>query len=64
MANPSMSIPDGLLSKIDKIAHERSEPGERVSRSEVVREALSEYVERHEDEVSEWDNPKEATAHE
>jgi predicted DNA-binding protein len=32
--------------RIEKIAHERSEPGDRVSLSDVLREAIDEYLDR------------------
>ncbi|MFB6237551.1 MAG: ribbon-helix-helix domain-containing protein [Halopenitus sp.] len=54
MAQPSISIPDELLDEVDEVAHDRSEPGDRTSRSEVVRDALEEYLERH---CSEGDAP-------
>ncbi|WP_137288606.1 CopG family ribbon-helix-helix protein [Natronorubrum halophilum] len=52
MGNPSISIPDSLLGDVDAIAHARSNPGEKVSRSEVVRDALEKYVDEHEEEVA------------
>ncbi|MFC6766045.1 CopG family ribbon-helix-helix protein [Natrinema soli] len=51
MGNPSISIPDPLLGDVDAIAHARSGPGEKVSRSEVVRDALENYVAEHGEEV-------------
>jgi len=36
-----------LKADLDEIAHERSEPGDRVSRSAIIQEAAEEYVDRH-----------------
>lgn len=47
MAETSMYIGEDLIEAVDEIAHERSSPGNRVSRSEVFREAVQEYVNRH-----------------
>lgn len=48
MASPGVSIPDEMIKEVDEIAYERSEPGDSVSRSEVIREAIKEYLERQE----------------
>ncbi|GAB3669601.1 CopG family ribbon-helix-helix protein [Halopiger thermotolerans] len=46
MASPGVSIPDEMIEEVDEIAYERSEPGNSVSRSEIIREAINEYLER------------------
>ncbi|WP_226479128.1 CopG family ribbon-helix-helix protein [Natrinema amylolyticum] len=46
MASPGVSIPDEMIEDVDEIAYERSEPGNSVSRSEIIREAIEEYLER------------------
>ncbi|WP_226040814.1 ribbon-helix-helix protein, CopG family [Natrinema sp. DC36] len=46
MASPGVSIPDEMIEEVDEIAYERSEPGDSVSRSEIIREAIDEYLER------------------
>lgn len=48
MASPGVSLPDEMIDRVDEIAYERSEPGESVSRSEIIREAIDEYLERNE----------------
>ncbi|WP_394340604.1 ribbon-helix-helix domain-containing protein [Natrinema ejinorense] len=47
MASPGVSLPDEMIDEVDEIAYERSEPGDSVSRSEVIREAIGEYLDRH-----------------
>lgn len=39
-----------LIHALDEIALERSEPGDRVTRSDVAREAVSEFIERNKTE--------------
>jgi len=47
MAETSIYLDEDLKAELDEIAHERSEPGDRVSRSAIIQEAAEEYVDRH-----------------
>lgn len=64
MAETSIYLDEDLKADLDEIAHERSEPGERVSRSAIIQEAAEEYVERHrsEDDIGDGDSSTEAQA--
>ena len=65
MAQASFYLDEGLIDSLDEIAHERSAPGDTVSRSEVASEALREYIDRHRSESGHdgaGDSPDEAQA--
>ncbi|QLG47872.1 CopG family ribbon-helix-helix protein [Natrinema halophilum] len=64
MAETSIYLDEDLKADLDEIAHERSSPGNRVSRSAIIQEAAQEYVDRHrsEEDLGEGDSPGEATA--
>ncbi|NUC71745.1 ribbon-helix-helix protein, CopG family [Haloterrigena sp. SYSU A558-1] len=47
MAETSIYLDEDLKADLDEIAHERSEPGNRVSRSAIIQEAAQEFVDRH-----------------
>ena len=48
MLNTSIDLPEEMVAELDDIAHERSEPGSRVSRGQVIREALDDYIRERE----------------
>ena len=52
-AKVSAMAPLEVKEQLHRIAYERSEPTDRVSLSEVVREALQDYVDEHTDESAE-----------
>lgn len=62
MASPGVSLPDKMVDEVDKIAHERSEPGSPVSRSEVIREAIGEYLNEHGHDKGEREGGEESPA--
>jgi hypothetical protein len=43
-------INSGSVRRLEEIAHDRSEPGNKVTVSDLVREAIDEYLQRHSDE--------------
>ncbi|WP_137288806.1 ribbon-helix-helix domain-containing protein [Natronorubrum halophilum] len=47
MAETSIYLDEDLKADLDEIAHDRSSPGDRVSRSAIIQEAAQEYVDRH-----------------
>lgn len=57
MAETSIYLDEDLKADLDEIAHERSVPGDRVSRSAIIQEAAQEYVDRHrsDDDLGESD---------
>lgn len=44
----TVAVSDSMKSSLNDIAYELSEPGDRVTSSEVVREAIADYVEKFE----------------
>lgn len=62
MAETSIYLDEDLKADLDEIAHERSEPGNRVSRSAIIQEAAEEYVERHRSETGVGDDDPSAGA--
>lgn len=61
MAETSIYLDEDLKADLDEIAHERSSPGDRVSRSAIIQEAAREYVDRHRSDVSEGDSDDSAS---
>jgi len=43
-------VPGEMVEELQEIAHERTEPGNRVFVSDIVREALAEYLEQDREE--------------
>ncbi len=51
MPTTSFRIPNGLKNDLDAIVHARSSPDSDINRTDVLIEALEDYVDEHSDEV-------------
>jgi metal-responsive CopG/Arc/MetJ family transcriptional regulator len=57
MEQVNFRVDEDVLSDVDEIAHARSEPGNRVTRSDIIREALDKYLEKSETHADTQPNP-------
>jgi len=51
----TVMVSDARKHRLNEIAHEQSEPSDRVTASDVVREAIQDYVERYADDPAACD---------